>query len=115
MKIIIAGGRDFKNYELLKQKCDYFINNIDNIEIVCGMAKGADLLGKKYAQEKGFKIKEFPANWNSYGNSAGVIRNKEMADYSDSLIAFWDGKSSGTKNMIETARKLNLKIRIINY
>lgn len=57
-KIIIAGGRDFNDYELLKRECDRFINFIDpkvDIEIVWGGARGADSLGRKYAVERGFK------------------------------------------------------------
>jgi hypothetical protein len=115
MKIIIAGGRDFTDYELLKTKCDSILKNLSDVEIVCGMAKGADLLGKRYAEEKGFKVKEFPADWSKHGKSAGVIRNEEMKEYSYALIAFWDYKSRGTKNMIEISKKGGLEVRIIRY
>jgi hypothetical protein len=114
-KVIIAGGRDFKDYEKLEKFCNVILKNKKEIQIVCGCASGADELGKKYAFEKNYKIIYFPANWKEFPRSAGIVRNKEMADYADALIAFWDGKSKGTENMIDQAKKNNLKIRIIKY
>lgn len=106
MKVIIAGSRDFNNYDYLKEKCDYWLNfhSIINPEIVSGTANGADKLGEKYALEKGYKITRFPAYW-SLGKQAGYLRNKEMAKYSNVLIVFWDGKSKGTKHMIDLAKE----------
>lgn len=115
LKVIIAGGRDFNDYLALKKYCDYILQDKGEVIIVSGKAKGADKLGEQYAKEKNFAIADFPADWNTYGKSAGHIRNAEMAKYADALIAFWDGKSKGTKNMIETARKENLLIRIHQY
>ena len=116
MKIIIAGGRDFEDYNLLKEKCDKILSTInEEIIIVSGCAKGADLLGERYGNELGHQIIYFPANWRLYGSGAGYVRNREMAEYADCLIAFWDGESRGTKNMIEEADKKGLKVRIINY
>ena len=57
----------------------------------------------------------FPADWKKYGKSAGYVRNSEMAEVAESLIAFWDGKSRGTKNMIDIAKNKGLKVRIVNY
>ena len=114
MKIIIAGSRNFNDYNLLKTSCDSLLTQFTNIEIVSGTARGADKLGERYAREKGSNIKEFPANWN-LGKSAGYIRNDEMAKYSDMLIAFWDGTSKGTKHMIDLANKRSLKVEIVNY
>ena len=114
MKVIIAGSREFNDYDKLCKFCDHILQNQKEIEIVSGTAKGADKLGEKYATEKGYSIKRFPADWN-IGKSAGYLRNKEMAEYADALIAFWDGKSKGTKNMIDLAKKNNLKIKICNY
>lgn len=114
-KVIIAGTRYFDDYDLLKVKCDNILSNLDNIEIVSGRAKGADRLGEKYAKENNYSLKCFPANWHKYKKAAGPIRNKEMAEYADYLIVFWDGESKGTKNMIERAEKHGLKVRIIIY
>ena len=113
MKCIIAGGRDFSDYNLLELSCDLYLDSIT--EIVSGNANGADKLGEKYAKQKNINLKIFPADWSRLGKSAGYIRNKEMGEYSDMLIAFWDGKSSGTKHMIDIAKKLGLKIQIVKY
>lgn len=76
---------------------------------------GADLLGKKWAILNGVPIKNFPADWDKYGKAAGPIRNAQMAEYADYLIAFWDGKSRGTKNMIETMINLGLHGEVLLY
>ena len=115
MKVIIAGGRDFNNYDLLCRKADKILSRQDEIEIVSGTAKGADKLGEMYAKERDFSIKRFPADWGTFGNSAGYRRNTEMATYADALIAFWNGKSNGTKHMINIARKQDLEVRVITY
>ena len=114
MKIIIAGSRNFNDYNLLKSSCDNLLTQFTNIEIVSGTARGADKLGERYAREKGYSIKEFPANW-SLGKSAGYIRNDEMAKYADMLIAFWDGTSKGTKHMIDLANKRGIRVEIVRY
>ena len=75
MKVIIAGGRDFTDYQKLKKICDYILQNQNNIEIISGTANGADKLGVRYAKEKGYSLKQFPANWNRYGKAAGPKRN----------------------------------------
>ena len=132
MKVVIAGGRDFKDYELLCKVCDHKLQNLDNVEIVSGKASGADTLGERYAKERGWPIKEFPAKWNDiedrpdwqigtnkfgkkYWKLAGLYRNECMAAYGNALIAFWDGESSGTGSMIEFAEKEGLKIKIQKY
>ena len=116
--VIIAGGRDFNDYELLKSKCLLLLKNKMeqcDVQVVCGCARGADTLGKQFAEELGLKVLEYPADWDKYGKRAGYIRNEEMAKISNALIAFWDGESRGTKHMIDLAKKYKLDIRIINY
>lgn len=117
MKVIIAGSRDFNDYEFLCKVCDYLLSHRtrDEIEIVSGTARGADSLGEKYAKEKGFSLKLFPAEWVKYGNAAGFKRNAQMASYGDALIAFWDGKSKGTTHMINLAKDRKLNVKVINY
>lgn len=81
-KLIIAGGRDFNNYDGMSKCLDRLLKNInDNIEIVCGMARGADRLGERYAKEHGYKVIYMPADWDLYGKSAGFKRNVQMAEY----------------------------------
>jgi predicted Rossmann fold nucleotide-binding protein DprA/Smf involved in DNA uptake len=115
MRVIIAGGRNFNDYERLKSSCDKILSNQNDIQIVSGNAKGADELGERYANEKGYGLNVYPAEWEKYGKSAGYKRNVQMAENADALIAFWDGKSKGTKHMIDIAKNLNLLVRIINF
>lgn len=117
-KVIIAGGRHFKDYELLKEKCDYYLKNKlkeFQVVIVSGNAAGADFLGERYAQERGLQCDARSAEWKKYGKSAGFIRNKEMAEIADALIAFWDGNSRGTANMINLAKSKGLRVAVVRY
>ena len=150
MRVIIAGGRDFNDYDLLnkqinkvfKQLSDegyltgYIENDIADIEIISGKAKGADTLGEKFAKDYGIKVKRFSADWNNldvepcvvkynkygrYNALAGLNRNRQMAEYASQdkdlgvLIAFWDNKSTGTKNMIKLAEEYGLRVFVVNY
>ena len=115
-RVIIAGSRDFDDYDLLKHTMDRLLVNIsDEVVVVCGMARGADTLGEKYAKSKGYRVNYFPANWEEYGKSAGYKRNEQMAQNADALVAFWDGESRGTRHMIELAKKYDLRVRIKLY
>lgn len=117
-RVVIAGCRDYNNYEEAKRFIDYCISDIrkDNtVIIVSGGAQGADALGERYARENNFKIERYIAEWDKYGRSAGPKRNKKMAEISDFVICFWDEKSRGTKSMIEYSEKCDkpIKIKII--
>ena len=114
MNIIIAGSRTFKDYTLMRQKLDYYFQNISPI-IVCGEAKGADELGRRYAESHGLEIISMPADWNKYGKSAGYKRNEQMEKIADGLVAFWDGKSKGTKHMIDTMTAKGKQVRIVLF
>jgi len=115
-KVIIAGGRDFDDYQMLENNCNHLLKDkFPDIEIVSGKARGADRLGERYAENYLLDVKEFPADWDIHGKAAGYIRNKQMGEYSDALIAFWDMKSKGTKNMIDIMIGLNKPYRIVRY
>ena len=115
MKIIVAGGREFNDYELMKRKLDHLFSRRNNIVVVCGEARGADSLGKRYAQEHGMEVISKPADWDRYGRTAGYRRNMEMGEIADALVAFWDGKSRGTKNMIDIMHDLCKPVRVVRY
>lgn len=127
MKVIIAGGRDFNDAEILKKSVEKILGNFcvqckilhegctNCFEIVSGKAKGADTLGEEYANSHGLTIKHFPADWAMFGGNAGYVRNTQMANYADALIAFWDGKSSGTKDMINKSKEKGLIVNVLNY
>lgn len=113
-KVIVAGGRDYNEYFQLRDSIDKELAEIDTpITIVAGGARGADTLAKLYAREKGYKYEEHLANWEEYGKSAGYKRNVDMAksvkeNGSGILVAFWDGKSKGTSNMIDIANRAGI-------
>lgn len=106
LKIIIAGSRDIVDFSLITQAATLFEKEIAPFkEVVSGGARGVDRLGEQYAKTRQKTLKIFPANWELYRNAAGPIRNIQMAEYADGLIAVWDGFSSGTKHMIEEMKK----------
>ena len=113
LRVIIAGGRDFDDYKLLEKTMTELDFNIKCI--ISGTADGADTLGELWAEEHQIPIKRFPPKWNVYRRRAGPVRNEQMAVYGDYLIAFWDGKSKGTKNMINTMKRKGKHGRVIFY
>lgn len=117
LKVIIAGSREFRDYQQLAERCDHFLSREVGkrpIEIVSGNARGADRLGERYARERGFVLTQFPAQWDKFGKSAGYKRNQQMAEYADALIAFPVGESRGTRHMIRIAQDAGLVVRIAN-
>ena len=117
-KVIIAGSRGFSNYKLLREQCNKFLREkrkTSNIIVVSGHARGADTLGEKYAQDEGFALEIYPAQWKKLGKQAGYRRNEQMAEVADALIAFWDGSSKGTKHMIDIMNEKNLLVRVVEY
>ena len=99
MKVIVAGSRNITDEASVFCNIEsVWFEKID--EIVSGTASGVDRLGERYAAERGIPVKQFPADWAAHGKAAGYMRNKQMADYADALIAIWDGRSKGTRHMI---------------
>ena len=120
MKVIVAGGRDFNDYKLLKETLDNFQQEYGNItEVVSGTAKGSDKLGEQYANENNIPIKRFVPDWEGLGKKAGHVRNRQMGSYTKEhngmLVAFWDKQSKGTKGMIDYATKIGLKNVVVVY
>lgn len=116
-KLIIAGGRDFCDYEKLKIAAAATVYNINavRVTVISGTALGADRLGEVFAKELNLPLMRFPADWSSNGKAAGYIRNRQMAEVADGLLAFWDGKSKGTKHMIDIATKKGLDVKVVRY
>ncbi len=113
MKLIIAGSRDFNDYQ-------YLVDTIAELDmpicqIISGTARGADQLGERYGREHGIEIVRMPANWDLYGKSAGYRRNEEMAKVATDLLAFWDGESRGTKHMIDLGNRAQLNVVVVRY
>lgn len=129
-KVIVAGGRDLKVGEKHLNIVRRLVRNKHNVQFVTGCATGADQIPYLLEGEYG-EPKQFPADWDNtdckgavvryarngkpYNAIAGHMRNEAMAQYADALIAFWDGKSKGTLDMINRAKKHRLQVRIIKY
>lgn len=131
-KVIVNGGRDYSDYVRAEKEIRYFTRHLDNVVIVSGACSdskngvltftrddgtkvyGADGLGERYAKEHNIPVILCPANWNKNGKAAGPIRNSEMSVIGTHLLSFWDGKSTGTGDMIKKARSKKLVIEIVN-
>ena len=109
MKIAIIGSRNLNVNDLSK-----YIP-IDTNEIVSGGAKGIDTCAKIYAKTHNIKLTEFLPEYNKYGRNAPFVRNISIINYSDLVIAFWDGKSRGTKFVIDNCKKRNKKIIVYKF
>ena len=117
-KLIVAGGRDFDSYGRVSEEINHLANGElaeRAVSIVSGMARGADRMAFQFAKENNVQVYEFPADWGTHGKAAGHIRNAEMAKFADGLLAFWDGKSRGTANMIQTMERMGKPVRVIRY
>ncbi len=101
-KTIIAGGRDFKPTTEWLKLVSNMLSVLYTHEIVSGGCSGADTFGENIAERLDIPCKVFLADWNKHGKGAGPIRNVEMADYADNLIALPGGK--GTKSMVQCAK-----------
>lgn len=111
MKTVIAGSREYDNYEAVKSildRCPWKIT-----EVVSGTARGPDQLGERWAEENNISCVKFQPDWDTHGQSAGHIRNAEMAQYGEAVIVFWDGASKGTKNMIDVSLKNRLHVLVV--
>lgn len=112
MRTIIAGSRGITDYKVV---CDAIesaaLFGIEPGQVVSGAANGVDKLGERWAAEHGVPVRQFVPEWKQ-GPTAGFARNYTMAQNSDALIAVWDGKSEGTKHMINLARKYKLAVYV---
>lgn len=117
IKLAIVGSRDFTDKDLLEETIKNLLETekVNIIEIISGGAKGADTLAEEYACDNKILIKIFYPDWETYGKRAGPIRNKKIVEYSDYVIAFWDGVSRGTKSSIDFATDLNKKLVTIRF
>lgn len=113
MKTIIAGTRTFSNQMMFDHAMR--LHGAEITEVVCGCAPGADWLGKKWAMDNKIPVRNFRADWVMFGKRAGPIRNRQMADYADACLIFWDGKSKGTQNMIDEMRQRGKPCVVIEY
>lgn len=111
VRVLICGSRDFAPTYLIKERIDRLP---EGAEVIHGGARGADSIAALYSVGIGLRVRSFPADWKRLGRRAGIVRNIEMlGDGPDLVIAFWDGKSRGTKHTITEARRLGIKVEVI--
>lgn len=114
MRLIIAGSRNVNiSTDNILAVLDENGYHFSSLEIVSGGAVGPDTEAIKFAGIYNMPLHIYPAKWDTLGRSAGIIRNQVMGDFADELLAFWDGKSRGTKHMINYMVKLNKPARVI--
>lgn len=115
MRVIVAGGRNYNDYENVKKNLDALFKNLnkEKLIIISGGAPGADEMGERYAKENGYKLERFPADWKRFGNAAGPIRNRQMAQVGNACVCF-DTGGRGTADMIRVAKEFRLNLRVID-
>ena len=107
MKVAIIGSRNI----MVENLGDYLPEN--TTEIVSGGAKGVDSCAKEYAEKNGVKLTEFLPDYARYKRGAPLKRNIQIIEYADIVLAFWDGKSAGTKHVIENCKKIEKEVKVI--
>jgi hypothetical protein len=118
MRILVCGSRDWDDREMIRnaimKECDRSTMPAPlHVTIINGAARGADRISSEIAEELGVGILEVPANWSIWGKMAGPIRNEEMLKYApDVVLAFWDGMSKGTKNMVQIAKRKGFEVKV---
>lgn len=110
MWVVVCGSRSIESVELVASAVAE--SGFDISAVVSGCARGVDAAAASWAAAAGVSVIELPANWGKFGKSAGMIRNREMLEIADAVIAIWDGKSRGTKHMIHIARHAGVPVYV---
>ena len=116
-RLIVAGSRSFADYDRLAADLDRLLaQRLPNVEIICGACpRGADALAIRYARSRGLALRLEPAAWSTFGRAAGPMRNELMAMSGHALVAYWDGLSPGTRNMIRYAKLYGLRVVVRRF
>lgn len=115
MRILVCGGRDYADRDCLCYVLNLTLGELGAFTVVQGDCRGADRMAGDWAIKHGMKVEVYPANWDVHGKAAGFIRNKEMVEVADRVIAFWDGQSKGTAHTIELAQSRNIPVYVVKY
>jgi hypothetical protein len=111
--VAIVGSRDFSDLELVRKYVANLAYHDDRAIIVTGGARGVDTAAQATALEYSLTVQVIKPDWERYGKAAGPIRNEQIVKVSDEVVAFWDGKSRGTKSTIELTRKARKPLAIV--
>lgn len=115
IKLAIVGSRTFGDYHLLKKSIEKLYGEFEIEEIISGGARGADLLGARYARENKIPLKEHRPDWDKHGKSAGFIRNKLIIRDCTHCIVFWDGISHGAKHDIDLCKEMKKPCEVVYF
>lgn len=110
MRVLVCGGRDFKDEELLYTYLEYMLRDSGPLTVISGMARGADMLAVVWAEQKGLEILKYPADWTTHGRSAGPIRNQKMLDEGRPHIVVACPGGKGTEHMIRISKKAGVPV-----
>jgi len=113
VSLAIIGGRDFGNMNIFNKAMNPYIGKVGLV--VSGAAPGADSIGERWADFHKIPKLVFPADWDRYKKAAGFIRNAHIASNCNACIAFWDGKSRGTKSTIDLCESKGIPVKIVQY
>jgi len=114
MRLLVCGGRNYTDAKALNTRLDALVKERGRVSVLIhGAARGADSLAAAWAAENGIPVLAFPADWNTYGKSAGAIRNSQMLTEGqpDLVVAFPGG--AGTANMVRQARDARVRVLLI--
>jgi hypothetical protein len=111
----IVGSRTFKDYKLLRSTIvsNPALNGCDTV--ISGGAHGADLLGERFARERGLQVLRIVPDWKTHNRYAGLMRNTDIVNRADHVIAFWDGVSTGTKDTIAKAKRAGKLVQVVEF
>lgn len=115
LKIGIVGSRTFEEYTAMSNYIKEKINLDDYNTVVSGGAVGADNLAERFARDNSLAMVVHYPEWNRFGNNAGFIRNSKIVEESDVIFAFWDGRSRGTHDTIDKAKRMGKPIHIFTF
>lgn len=113
--VAVVGSRTFTNYISFTMEMQMFLQGEDIAMFVSGGAKGADKMAERYASQNKIEMRVLKPDWKTHGKKAGILRNMEIIDASSKVIAFWDGKSKGTKHSIDYAKMKDIPVKIVKF
>jgi hypothetical protein len=115
MKLLVCGGRDYTHYDIMKEELSFICFMHDVTEVIHGGARGADMLGDRFAKERGLNVTSFKAQWDKDGKRTGYIRNQIMLEVGQPDIAAVFPGGKGTNHMYQLIDNEFWRGRIIEY
>jgi hypothetical protein len=112
VKCAIVGSRHWENVELIDRIIAGAYKANPGLVVVSGAGGNVDKRAAAYAREQHIPLIEFPADWQQYGVAAGLLRNSQIVEVADCMLAFWDEVSNGTRDSIRKARLKPIPVKV---